>query len=242
MASIVLVPGAWLGAWAWDRVAPALRSAGHTVYPVTLPGLADRADELNPEIGLMAHVSDVVELARRQDLHDAVLVGHSYAGAVIGAVARRAPDRFKGQVYVDTLPLDEGANLIDNFSPPGRDRFLAALTTVKGARVWPMPEPLGAQAPVDGLSLDDLDLLRKRGTPHPALCFEERLAGSIGAGPIPKSHAISCVEDEAAANVERAEFLAGHPDWSYHALYTGHWPMLSTPQELVAVLNQIART
>ncbi|HLY76366.1 MAG TPA: alpha/beta hydrolase family protein [Thermoplasmata archaeon] len=241
MTAIVLVPGAWLGAWAWERVAPPLQSSGHTVFPVTLPGLSDRAHELTPEIGLMAHVADVLDLCRKQDLHGAILVGHSYAGAVVGAVARRAPERFRAQVYLDTMPLEEGACLLDGFGPAGRARFEAALTTSHGTRAWPMPEPLGAQAPVDGLTPADLDLLRRRGTPHPALSFEEHLSGPVSSGPYPKSLAISCVEDEKAAATERELFLKEHRDWSYHALFTGHWPMLSTPHALVSLLDQICR-
>ena len=46
-APIVLVPGFWLGAWAWDEVADVLRVDGHDVTAVTLPGLespdADRS-------------------------------------------------------------------------------------------------------------------------------------------------------------------------------------------------------
>ena len=46
-APIILVPGFWLGAWAWDDVAALLRADGHTVTALTLPGLespdADRA-------------------------------------------------------------------------------------------------------------------------------------------------------------------------------------------------------
>jgi hypothetical protein len=35
----VLVPGFWLGAWAWDDVVAALRADGHDVTAITLPGL-----------------------------------------------------------------------------------------------------------------------------------------------------------------------------------------------------------
>ena len=37
--TIVLVPGYWLGAWAWDAVAAELRGRGYHVIAVTLPGL-----------------------------------------------------------------------------------------------------------------------------------------------------------------------------------------------------------
>ena len=240
MATIVLVPGAWLGAWAWERVVPDLERAGHSPVAVTLPGLAERAAELTPTTGLIAHVRDLLALAERHNWTDAVLVGHSYAGAVVGAVARRAPARFRGQVYVDTMPMDEGRSFLDGFSPDGRAKFLESVITVRGSRVWPMPDPLGSQAPVDGLSETDLGLLRQRGTPHPAFSFEERLTGATAAGPLPRCHGISCVGND-SPEAERAEFLASHPDWTYDSLPTGHWPMLSTPHALAELLDRIAR-
>ena len=50
MAAIVLVPGFWLGAWAWEQVTVRLRAASHDVYPLTLIGLAERAAEAGPEL------------------------------------------------------------------------------------------------------------------------------------------------------------------------------------------------
>ncbi|HTW55719.1 MAG TPA: alpha/beta hydrolase [Thermoplasmata archaeon] len=240
MATIVLVPGAWLGAWAWERVVPDLERAGHAPVAVTLPGLADRAAELTPATGLLAHVRDLVARAERERWTDALLVGHSYAGAVVGAVARRAPTHFRGQVYVDTMPMDEGRSFLDGFSPADRTKFLGSLVTVRGTRVWPMPDPLGSQAPVDGLSAADLALLRDRGTPHPAFSFEEPLSGATAAGRLPRCHAVSCVGSD-SPEAERTAFLAARPDWTYDSLPTGHWPMLSTPHELAAVLDRIAR-
>jgi pimeloyl-ACP methyl ester carboxylesterase len=239
MAAYVLVPGAWLGKWAWERVTPLLESPSRLVLPLTLPGLADRASELTPSTGLLAHVADVTQFIRRRDLRDVVLVGHSYAGAVVGAVARRIPERLRAQVYLDTMPLEEGACLLDKFDPAGRSRFEQAVTPMRGTRVWPMPEPLGGIAPTEGLTEEDLRLLRRRGTPHPALAYEERLAGPVATGPSPPSVAISCVENEAAGKVEEAQFLRERPGWTYHSLPICHWPMLSAPRELVSILTSI---
>jgi pimeloyl-ACP methyl ester carboxylesterase len=240
MATIVLVPGAWLGAWVWERVVPELKSAGHAPIAVTLPGLAERAGELAPTTGLMAHVRDVLAFADRHNLEDAVVVGHSYAGAVVGAVARRAPRRFRSQVYVDTMPMAEGESLLGGFSPESRAKFLGSLKSIRGTRVWPMPDPLSAQAPVDGLSPADLEMLRERGTPQPAFTLEEKLSGLAAEGPLPRFHAISCVGSD-SPDAERNTFLASHPDWTYDSLPTGHWPMLSSPRELAAQLDRIAR-
>lgn len=56
----------------------------------------------------MSHVNNRLQTCERVGLEDAILVGHSYAGAVVGAVARRDPKRFRALVYLDTIPLGEG--------------------------------------------------------------------------------------------------------------------------------------
>ncbi|EQD79479.1 esterase, partial [mine drainage metagenome] len=119
MVEFVLIPGAWLGRWAGERVTPFLEAQGHRVVPVTLPGPAERTDELGPAIGLRAHVDDTVRRIETTDLREVIRVGHSYAGAVVGGVARRIPHRIRAQVYVDTMPLAEGASRLDGFSPEG---------------------------------------------------------------------------------------------------------------------------
>ena len=87
--AFVLVPGSWCGAWCWKPVADRLRNAGHTVFPMSLTGLAERSHLLSDRITLETHVMDVVNLIKYNDLRDVVLVGHSYAGIVLTAVAER---------------------------------------------------------------------------------------------------------------------------------------------------------
>jgi len=74
----LLVPGAWLGGWCWRYVAADLRGASNTVIPATLTGLGERAHLLSPEIDLNCHISDIVGMFEHRDLHDVILVGHSY--------------------------------------------------------------------------------------------------------------------------------------------------------------------
>jgi len=78
MSTFILVPGAWLGAWAWQPVARSLRGAAHEVYPMSLTGLADRVHLAGPEVNLETHIADIVNLIVYEDLRDVVLVGHSY--------------------------------------------------------------------------------------------------------------------------------------------------------------------
>ena len=106
--SFVLVPGAWHGGWAWQRVARLLRGAGHDVHTPTLTGVSDRAHLLSPSVGLSTHVTDVVSLIEAYGLSDVVLVGHSYGGQVITGVADKIADRIAKRVYLDAFAGDDG--------------------------------------------------------------------------------------------------------------------------------------
>ena len=90
MADFVLVHGAWHGAWCWKRILPGLWAAGHRAFAVTLTGTGERAHQLSPSITLRTHADDVAAVIEAEVLQQAVLVGHSYAGMVITAVADRS--------------------------------------------------------------------------------------------------------------------------------------------------------
>src|SRR3712207_6135632 len=94
MATYVLVGGAWLGGWCWQRVARRLRDKGHDAYPLTLTGLGERVHLASPRVDLETHITDVVNLMEFEDLHNVVLLGHSYAGLVVTpGAADRIPER-----------------------------------------------------------------------------------------------------------------------------------------------------
>src|SRR5919112_1910930 len=110
MSTYILVPGMWIGAWAWQDVTAELRAAGHDVYPLTLTGVADRSHLLGPDVDLETHIEDIVRLIEVEDLHDVVLVGHSYGGLPVSTAALRVRDRIKTVVYVDSGPLPVGTS------------------------------------------------------------------------------------------------------------------------------------
>lgn len=91
MATFVLVHGAWHGGWCWARVAPLLRDAGHDVYTPTLTGHGERAHLLPSTVDLETNVRDVLAVLTYEDLMKVVLVGHSYGGMIVTAVAERMP-------------------------------------------------------------------------------------------------------------------------------------------------------
>ncbi len=107
----LLVHGAWHGGWAWRPVAEQLRAAGHRVLTPTLPGMADGDDRRGRTL---AEVGDfLVDLAGREDLHDVVLVGHSWGGYPITAAAPRLAGRLAKLVYWSAFVPAEGRGLLE---------------------------------------------------------------------------------------------------------------------------------
>lgn len=113
MATFVLVHGGWHGGWCWQKLIPFLEAGGHEVYAPTLTGLAERAAELSPEIGLETHIQDIVGLLEEKNLHEVILVGHSYGGMVITGVVDAVPEHIAHLVYLDTFVPRDGESMAD---------------------------------------------------------------------------------------------------------------------------------
>jgi pimeloyl-ACP methyl ester carboxylesterase len=111
----VIVHGATAGAWEWKQVGRFLTDDGHTVYRVTLTGLGEREHLNGPNIDLQTHINDVVNTILYEDLHDIVLVGHSYGGMVITGVMDRVPERIRHVVFLDAAVPDDGMSIWDLF-------------------------------------------------------------------------------------------------------------------------------
>ena len=110
--TIVIVHGAWGGSWAFRQVDALLREKGFNVYRPQLTGQGERVHLARPDIGLSTHIEDVVNTILYEDLHDIILVGHSYGGMVITGVAERVPERIKRLVYLDAFVPNDGESVI----------------------------------------------------------------------------------------------------------------------------------
>lgn len=107
----VIVHGAWGGGWGFKEVDFLLSKHGYKVYRPTLTGQGERVHLANPGIDLETHITDVVNLILWEDLHDVVLVGHSYGGMVITGVADRVPDRIAQLIYLDAFVPEHGESV-----------------------------------------------------------------------------------------------------------------------------------
>ena len=226
---IVLVPGFWLGAWAWDEVAEALRADGHDVTALTLPGL-ESVDADRSSITLADHVDAICEAVTAAG-RPVVLAVHSGAGAPGYAVTDRIPEQIAAMVYVDTGPA-KGA-LDPDF---------------EGAEVpLPSPEELAANENLDGLTEEHLETFRRRAVPQPSAAVLEAAELTNDARfDIPST--VICTgftsEQYKDAMKEGYSFLAGLPELrnvTWVDLPTSHWPMWSRPQELAAIIGDVAK-
>jgi pimeloyl-ACP methyl ester carboxylesterase len=137
--TIVIVHGAWGGSWAFRKVEALLREKGFNVYRPQLTGLGERVHLARPDIGLSTHIDDVVNTILFEDLHDVILMGHSYGGMVITGVADRVPDRIRRLVYVDAFVPNDGESVMSF----GRARVDWLKPMIKGDFIvppWVKPE------------------------------------------------------------------------------------------------------
>ncbi|WP_395296781.1 alpha/beta fold hydrolase [Kitasatospora hibisci] len=243
MSTFVLVPGLWLGAWAWDEVAEPLRAAGHTVHAVSLTGVAERSGEAGPEVGVERHITDLTDLMTREDLWDVVLVAHSGGAVPVTGAADRMPERIRRVVYVDSGPIPDGVALADLWEPGYRAQMEASV--VDGHR---LPLPSFEDFVAAGTSIDGMDgaaraRFRERATAHPLAAVTEPLRLTGAGQTLPKA-LVSC---SFPLEQVRAMIAAGHPyfaalggpEWELRELATGHWPMFSRPGDTAAVLAEI---
>ena len=124
----VIVHGATAGGWEWKAVGALLVAEGHTVYRPTLTGLGERGHLASSTVSLATHIDDVVNTILWEDLHDVILVGHSYGGMVITGVMDRVPDRIKHVIYLDAMVPDDGQSAYSLVGgPPPKSKVVDGL-------------------------------------------------------------------------------------------------------------------
>jgi pimeloyl-ACP methyl ester carboxylesterase len=165
MANFVLIHGAWHGGWCWRRVAQGLMNDGHRVHAVTLTGLGDRAHLMSRDITLETHIKDVVDTIVCEELTDLIVVGHSYAGMLITAVADRLPELVKYLVYVDAVIPKPGESWSSTHAQATREARIKAIEH-DPMHSLPPPDPS-----VYGLAEDDYRWAQRRQTPHPGATY-----------------------------------------------------------------------
>jgi pimeloyl-ACP methyl ester carboxylesterase len=228
-APIILVPGFWLGAWAWDEVVSTLRADGHEVTALTLPGL-ESAEADRSQITLADHVDAICEAIEAAGA-PVVLAVHSGAGAPGYAASDRVPDRIAAMVYVDSGPATDAMQ-------PDFDGIELPL---------PAPEQLAAEENLDGLSEEQLEMFRQRAVPEPAGVLRDapELTNDARLDVPTTAICTGYSSDDYKAAVEQGQsWLGGFGELrniTWVDLPTSHWPMWSRPRELAEIIGDVAR-
>jgi pimeloyl-ACP methyl ester carboxylesterase len=227
-APIVLVPGFWLGAWAWDEVAAALRAEGHDVTALTLPGL-DSVDTDRSGITTSDHVIAIVDAVRAAGA-PVVLAAHSGTGYSGYAASDRIPEGIAAMVYVD--------------SAPGKGAMDPDQEGVEKPMVW---KEIEEGENLDGLSEDQKETFRKRAVPQPAGVLREAADLTNDARlDIPTTVICTAYTSDEYKKYAKEGYgwLAGLEEVrniTWVDLPTSHWPMWSRPQELAAIIGDVAK-
>jgi pimeloyl-ACP methyl ester carboxylesterase len=231
----VLVPGAWHGGWCWQQVSAQLRATGAVVYTPTLSGLGEHKNMLSKEINLSTHISDLVNLIVMEDLHNVVLVGHSYAGTVIAGVADQIPERLSKLVYLDAVIVENGQSAL-SVQPKETQAAMAKLSTKDNGLTVPFFSSAAfGVAPADVKWVDD------RLTAQPYRCFTQPLTLHHPLGNKLPLVYIACVKPALPAMERFAAQTKASSVWKYYALNTGHDAMMTMPTELSALLASIGK-
>ena len=226
MATFLLIHGAYQGGWIWKPIVERLSAGGHVVHAPTLDGCGERAHSLRAGITTESHADEIAAYLHYHDLADIVLAGTSSGGMVMARVAELAPQRIHRIVFADALMLMDGEKIRDIVTRP------AAINTELA--LGPSRED------AENRLLADLDpelrsWASERFTLHPEAVFNQ---------PVKLARFWDMTWDAAvlycsrAANPGEAHLRRGAERLGarFHVIDTGHYPMLSTPDELTRIL------
>ncbi len=240
--TFLLVHGAWHGGWCWDLVRARLEKLGHRVISPTLPGLGPRAAELNASTGLQTHIDDVIALIERDKLNNFVLVGHSYGGMVITGIADRMKERIKHIVYLDAALPKDGQSMI-SYGPPKTDMEIKEISA-QLRRLAPGGLAMAVFPPeLLGIPRDhpQYEWVKSQLTPHPLKSWLDEISLSNGGETGMDRTYIHCTDPV----LPRTNFpyianqTRNHPEWQYHELKTGHDAMITAPDEVSDLLENV---
>lgn len=226
--TILLIPGHWLGAWAWDEVLEHLASLGHRAIPLTLPGL-DETDTDRMTRTLDEQVA-AIEEAATDSSGPVVIVAHSGANAPVSLLLDRHPELVSRVIWVDSGPATSGVASAPDFP-----------ADMEGLSLPPF-EMLAEQASIEGLSADALERFRERAVSEPGTVIRQIVHLTNDARfDVPTTFVCCSMPTSQVMKL----VTAGHPMFAevadlksvdYVDLPTGHWPMWSRPSDLAHIL------
>lgn len=229
---IILIPGLWLTARSWDDVVPHLQEAGHTVHPLTLPGM-ESVDADRSGVTRQHHVDAVVAAIDAVPVGaKALLVGHSMGGVLAWAAADARLDRVAGGVFLASEPgIPEQSESMfpvegDDVPLPAWDFFddemVADLTDDLRARIRAGSVPSPLHAVTDGLD------------------FGQDALHDLPVTMITAEYDAEQLKEWTDANEPGTEEIAALRNVVWVDLHSGHWPQFSRVDDTVRLILEAA--
>jgi len=232
----ILVHGAFHGGWCWQKVSKELRAKGDLVYAPTLSGLSEHKNTLNDRINLSTHILDIINFIIAEDLHNVVLVGHSYAGGVIAGVADSIPERLSKLIFLDAMLMENGQSALDVSPDDIRQYFIKAATDYdKGLSI-----PFFTSDFFGVTKAADVKWVNDRLTNQPFKTFSQPLKLKHPYGNHLPLIYIACTKPELRAIKPFADKTKHSKNWKYIELQTGHDAMITMPIELSNMLQSLS--
>jgi pimeloyl-ACP methyl ester carboxylesterase len=234
-STVVLVHGAWHGAWCWDKVVELLDARDVASVAIDLPGHGTNPEPLTDLRGDAAALSRLLDALGT----DAVVCGHSYGGAVITEGAARPNVRHL--VYLTAFQLQPGESCMNaaegKLAPgEGTSKLAQALQSHEDG-TFTIDPGLGAHAFYNDCSKEDIEFALPRLCPQLKASLAQA-ATRAAWHDIPSTYAVCTNDLGVAPALQRA--LASRADaiveWP-----TSHSPFFSRPELVADVLAGLAR-
>jgi len=233
VARFVLVPGAWLGAWAWRKVTPLLVEMGHEAYPVTLTGMGDRSHLASQNLTMETATQDVLNVMKYNGLDDVVMVGHSFAGKVAAAVADRAHDKVRKIVYVDALRPEMTTEPQGGFDPTREFG-----PSPQGGIGIPLTEEIVNRIGKDVIG-SNREWMMSLATPWPIVLAKDPITLSKNYDKKKETYVFCSQSGDPVDEIIAGKW--GRLNGPYKVIDSGHWPMITRPRELADAMISLAR-
>lgn len=239
MSTFVMLHGGAAGAWFWNPVRDILQAKGHKVVSVTFTGFAERRHLNSKDINSTTHVADVVNTLFFEDVEDAILVGHSYAGSIMPGVLQQAPERIRKAVFFDALVCRTGECVSAAIGFMSAEQAAGVLSAVQRGeasiysgvadmqREMAKTEPFLMSAERQQWMLDHLSEMPTSANVSPVAVGAEQVTKPV--------EYIACTQTIMVPMHARAKELG----WNVHEFEGDHAVMVGDPERTVELLESL---
>jgi pimeloyl-ACP methyl ester carboxylesterase len=221
--NVVLAHGAWADGSSWARVIAALKSEGVNVVAAPLP-LTSLADDVAAVDRSIARLDGPV-----------VLVGHAYAGAVIGETRSK---QVKALVYVTALAPDEGETVADVFYRIPPHAKAPKLAPDENGLIW-LPDEAFKNAFAQDASAEDLAVLSAVQRPISPACITVKVKRPLWRD-VPSFFLIA--EEDRMISAETQRFMARRMKAQVREHAVDHAPIVTAPHIVVEIIREAIRS